>query len=348
MSELFVPLLPGPRPGQRLESVLLLWIVAVLLVCFSGSAKAQRCRIDSIIIPTFQIRIAPDTAIGATVSEPWTGSANYRCPASSGNGNGVGYRIQGAPNQYGTSATVNDVWRTGLAGIGVRIFSLDLNRVVSTQSSPDGHDFYPTIWGRQASTGVIRLRYQLVKIGHVMRYPEVDPVGIIHTFHNRNTTTNYVSNALGTVTMTASPINWATCRVTTPDIGVALPATRDTALQSNGATAGETPFSITLQCDANTNVHVTLTDATTPGNRSELLTLTPDSTVQGVQLRIRQPSNQAVSFGPDSRTAGNTNQWRVGEVNGATTIPLRAEYVATGPVTPGTVRALATFTMSYQ
>lgn len=348
MSAFFVSRPSCLRPGQRLGPVLLFWIVAVLLVSFSGSANAQRCRIDSIVIPIFQIRIAPDTPIGATVSDPWTGSANYRCPASSGNGNGVGYRIQGAPNRYGPSATVTDTWRTGLSGIGVRIFSLDLNRVVSTPTSPDGHDFYPTIWGRQASTGVIRLQYQLVKIGHVNRFPEVDGVGIIHTFHNRNTTTNYVSNALGTTTMTASPINWSTCRVTTPDIGVALPATRDAALQSNGGTAGETPFSITLQCDANTNVHVTLTDATTPGNRSDLLTLTPDSTVRGVQLRIRQPSNQAVSFGPDSRTAGNTNQWRVGEVNGTTTIPLRAEYVAVGTVSPGTVRALATFTMSYQ
>lgn len=95
-------------------------------------------------------------------------------------------------------------------------------------------------------------------------------------------------------------------------------------------------------------VYITLTDATTPANRTDLLTLTGSSTAGGVGIRIRNSSRAAVSFGPDSPVAGNTNQWLVGPSDSTTSVPMSAEYVATGSVTPGTVRALATFTMSYQ
>ena len=95
-------------------------------------------------------------------------------------------------------------------------------------------------------------------------------------------------------------------------------------------------------------MHITLTDSTTAGNRSDLLTLTNDSTARGVGIRIRNPSHAPVHFGPDSSARGTPNQWRVGRSERAMQIPLSAEYVSTGPVTPGTVRALATFTLSYQ
>jgi len=91
-----------------------------------------------------------------------------------------------------------------------------------------------------------------------------------------------------------------------------------------------------------------LTDATTPGNRTDLLTLTSGSTANGVRIRIRNQADNPVSFGPDAPTAGNTNQWLVGPSDSTTTIPMTAEYVSTGDVEAGTANAVATFTMSYQ
>jgi len=63
---------------------------------------------------------------------------------------------------------------------------------------------------------------------------------------------------------------------------------------------------------------------------------------------MRDTNQAAVRLGPDSPVAGNTNQWLVGPATDTMTIPMTAEYVATGAVEPGIVRALATFTMSYQ
>jgi type 1 fimbria pilin len=76
--------------------------------------------------------------------------------------------------------------------------------------------------------------------------------------------------------------------------------------------------------------------------------LAQDSSARGIAIRIRNPSGMPINFGPDSSDRGNVNQWRVGLARDTTSIPMSAEYVSTGVITPGSVRALATFTMSYQ
>lgn len=115
-----------------------------------------------------------------------------------------------------------------------------------------------------------------------------------------------------------------------------------------GATAGNTNFSIDLSCQPGANVFVTLTDATNPGNTTNNLTLTGDSTASGVNLRVLDSNGSPVSFGPDSAASGTTNQWLVGPSASTTSIPLTAQYVSTGNVSPGTVKGLMTFTLSYQ
>lgn len=79
------------------------------------------------------------------------------------------------------------------------------------------------------------------------------------------------------------------------------------------------------------------------------MTLTSASTASGVGIQVRNGTT-IIGYGPDSSAAGNTNQWFVTQTGNATVnIPLTARYVQTGnQVKPGTVKALATFTMSYQ
>jgi type 1 fimbria pilin len=127
-----------------------------------------------------------------------------------------------------------------------------------------------------------------------------------------------------------------------------LPQLNVSQLSPVGTAGGDTSFSIELQCGAGNNVYVTLTDATDPGNRTELLTLADDSSASGVKLRVRKSDDSFVPFGPDSAAPGNTNQWLVGPSATTSAIPLKVQYVSTGTVTPGTVNARATFTLSYQ
>jgi type 1 fimbria pilin len=148
----------------------------------------------------------------------------------------------------------------------------------------------------------------------------------------------------------ATSIATSACSVTTPSINVALAPVKTSAFQGVGSTAGTQPLALGLTCPSpNVRVFVTLTDNTTPTNTSNMLSLKPDSTAQGVRLQILS-NGTPVSFGPDSTNAGNTNQWLVGtSTGGPMSVPLSVQYIeSASQVTPGKVDAVATFTMSYQ
>jgi type 1 fimbria pilin len=147
-----------------------------------------------------------------------------------------------------------------------------------------------------------------------------------------------------------------TCTVTTPSVSVNLPVVSLSALSTVGKTAGDTRFPIGLSCASGANVYITLSDATTPANTSSLLTLTSNSTAQGIKLRILNGAG-AVDFGPDSAEAGTTHQWFLGGSSIVNGVPLTVQYyrddtnpagTASAVLSAGSVHAQATFTMSYQ
>ncbi|WP_120345269.1 fimbrial protein [Paraburkholderia fungorum] len=141
-------------------------------------------------------------------------------------------------------------------------------------------------------------------------------------------------------------ITGRTCSVTTASVDVPLPTAFPSNL--NTGSTGATPFSLGVTCAQGVTVKVTLTDASDVSNRSTTLSLAPGSTAQGIGLQILNGSTP-VAYGPDSAVIGNMNQWTVGtSAGGQMTIPLRAQYVRIGTLTPGTVKGAATFTMSYQ
>jgi type 1 fimbria pilin len=137
--------------------------------------------------------------------------------------------------------------------------------------------------------------------------------------------------------------------VTQASVAVTLPTVSTGAFSSRvGSIAGSQPFSLSFNCSAGAKVSITLTDNVYPANRSDTLQLTADSTAKGIGIQVLR-NGSPVLFGADSAAAGNTNQWLIGDSpNGTLQLPLTARYVSTAPVSAGTVKALATFTMSYQ
>jgi len=160
-----------------------------------------------------------------------------------------------------------------------------------------------------------------------------------------------LSYSPATVTVTG-----ATCSVLAADRDqqVVLPTVPRSSFQGVGSTAGLQRFTIGVNCPAGVALYATMTDANSPDNRGDFLTLAGDSTVAGVGLQITATDRaNVVSYGADSRVAGNNNQWFVG--GNATSpptnhiIPFTVKYVQTAAaVQPGTVRARSTITFSYQ
>lgn len=140
------------------------------------------------------------------------------------------------------------------------------------------------------------------------------------------------------------------CAVTTKTVNVPF----GEVSMADASSTPEKSFTIGLSCsggtqNAKTRIYITLTDATKPSNRSNILNLTSKSTATGVGIQIKN-GTKLVSYGPDSSASGNENQWFVKETgNGTVEIPLTARYVKTGAkLKAGSADAIATFTMSYQ
>jgi type 1 fimbria pilin len=167
-------------------------------------------------------------------------------------------------------------------------------------------------------------------------------------------TVTFSGSCLSTTTTTqyltaGSSISSNTCSVTTPTLDFALPKALSKNLTTAGSTTGDTTLPLGLNCAAGVKINVTITDSTTPSNRSTTLSLAAGSSASGVGLQILNGSTP-VSFGPDSSAAGTPNQWSAGTATGGPVqIALTARYVRTsGSLVPGSVKGTATFTMSYQ
>lgn len=116
------------------------------------------------------------------------------------------------------------------------------------------------------------------------------------------------------------------------------------------------PITISLECvggqvGLQRAVHVSLTDASEPGNASELLTLSAGSEAAGAGIRITRDNGIAVRYGPPATTVGAAHQWLAGRVGTGTSqfdIALQARLVQTAnEITPGELSAQATFTIAY-
>ncbi|HFQ8865696.1 TPA: fimbrial protein, partial [Escherichia coli] len=72
-----------------------------------------------------------------------------------------------------------------------------------------------------------------------------------------------------------------------------------------------------LQCPPGIDVYATLTDATQPMNRTDILTLSSESTAKGFGIRLYKDSDvTAISYGEDSPVKGNGSQWHFSDYKG--------------------------------
>jgi len=248
------------------------------------------------------------------------------------------------------------VYQTSVSGIGVSFYVINgpSQTLISSTGggytsgtlAPPGNGALPGIEAIMVVTGPVVAGYSLSALPSVT--VTFSPTGACgwSTF----LPTTLVSSANNSAVV---PI---TCSVTTPSVSVNLPTVSLSSLTAVGSTAGDTAFPIGLTCASGASVYITLSDVTTPANTTSLLTLAPDSTAQGIKLRILN-STGPIAFGPDSAEPGTTHQWLLGPSSAVNGVPLTVQYYrddttpsgnGPAPLTAGSVHAQATFTMSYQ
>ncbi len=315
-----------------------------------GHAQLAPCTSRFDVSPsTFDARSIPrDAPTGSPLTDVRPAVISVSCPRNSGGTGAAGFYLR-IYSRLSVSSIVRDAWESGTPGIGIRATNLDYPPIpfLSQVNAGTYTEFGPVVAANADYSGTFRFTFQLIKTGQVTGSGQVN-VATMYTLRSHNIPANVTSADQAPMALGSTPFVSRTCTVLTPAVSVQLPTVGAATLDASGQPAGRTPFSVGLRCDTGASVYITLTDVTNPGNRTDQLSLTANSTARGVALRLRNPSVGVISFGADSAVAGNTSQWLVGPSDTTSSIPMTAEYVTTGPVTPGTVQGVATFTMSYQ
>ncbi|MCA7925845.1 type 1 fimbrial protein [Burkholderia cenocepacia] len=354
------------RLAKHLLGLLIAWMMPMAFGF--GVAHAQYCRFNNSSIYLAdsyfgfnsggKIVIPPNLPDGGVIAT-LTLEIPYNCQANPGQPGGWEFKFKQWLPQSGIPGVFfspfSDPSVQHYRYIGIRTTNLDTGEVMMGCC---GAGMAPQPWGPPIEQtvpiqGVLRVKKELIKLSDLIyNYPNAAMINLsqydteLYAF-NRNTN-QY--NALWRSwwhdrgSLGIKPVS---CTVLTTNPEVPLPPVAASKLNAVGMTAGDRDFAISLSCKAGTNLCVTLTDLTNPGNMSNELTLTPDATAKGVKLRILR-NGQPVSYGPDSPAVGNPNQWYVGPSGSVSSIPLSAQYIAAGVVSGGTVKGAATFTLSYQ
>ena len=342
--------------------VLLCISAALLLASFSAQAGCNNASWTgsavSIAVPgSIQVNNPQDGPLNTPLSN-WfyiSSSQIVTCPKG-GNFIAVNTTLEQSPVTYSTAGyyiengTYYTIYNTSIPGIGFVVQSrLDAPGTPSpiTPLTGTGKQKVASGWVLNDVTIVISTWVRLIKTARLTA-----------TSYNlgRTTFVNYAistswANGNGSVYMDGTTLSLqnTSCTVNTQNISVSLPAINTAQLPALSSTTGSTPFNLSLNCPSTQNVYMTLTDNSNPLRTSSIIDLAPSgSTASGIGIQVLR-NGSPVLLGPDSSTAGNTNQFVIGRNQlGTITIPLSAQYIRTGTVQSGKVKAVATFTMSYQ
>jgi type 1 fimbria pilin len=346
------------RPGLKVMRSFLFAMLFLLTGIVPLSARADiTCNSSSgtnLVLAAGTISVPANLSIGSTISTLAPSTYVLQCKFLNAglkdtSGDNTANFSTTTPLAYGT-----DVYQTNIPGLGVRyIFNspgCNATNVALTNgaaavkcsfSGPLDGPYMPvqiTVTTQLVVTGAIS--------GGISNLTTSPQISIIFT--DTDSTTKWGQGNLYTGSASGA-ITQATCSVTQANTYVPL-ATADTRAFAAGAGAvfAPTPFSLTFSCSAGAKVSITLTDNVNPANRSNTLQLTSDSSAKGVGIQVLNSAGP-ILFGADSSAPGNTNQWLIGDSpSGQLQVPMTARYISTGPVSAGTVKALATFTLSYQ
>jgi type 1 fimbria pilin len=343
-----------------LRGSLLYLLVGLFMSLASLCAHANSTCNDSNgnnVLAAGTITVPVNAAVGATVATQTPLNFIVQCRFLSGGLNDTSTNLYAKLSTTAAlAAGFNDVYQTSIPGLGVRY----------TFNSPAGQCNVANVT-MQNGTITLTCPFSGPLNGPYIQYSVMVTASFVATGQIAPGASTLSSAPLISVSYTTDEggpwgqtpvytgsasgvLTHATCSVNQTNVSVIMPTADTRAFSSGvGAVAAPQPFSLSLSCATGATVLITLTDSVNPANRGTALQLAANSTAKGIGVQVLNSAGTPVAFGPDSATPGNTNQWTIGaSPNGTLQVPLTARYVRTGNVSAGSVKALATFTMSYQ
>ncbi|AZD99548.1 fimbrial protein [Pseudomonas chlororaphis] len=259
------------------------------------------------------------------------------------------------------NGTSYPVYPTGVQGIGYVVGLRDPNSSKAMSVKPPYQQVYPAPGqpSQAMSSLGFTVQMKLIATDRLRTGSYTIPSKIVATMRAAD---EYYERIPGIsdvnlwLNSTVINVNATGCKVTPGSVlqTVTLPPANTTEFSGVGSFAAQSArFSVAVDCDPDISVYATMTDATTPANTSDTLSLGRGSGAAGIGLKLyKSGESTPLKFGPDSTGKNNTNQWYVGKSSASNrniTIPFQARYVQTSPkIQTGKVEALSTITFSYQ
>ncbi|WP_211465549.1 fimbrial protein [Collimonas silvisoli] len=273
------------------------------------------------------------TELGSYDAPTPTASTALAIGSCAGSESMTGRMLQGTP-----VAGFANVYSTNVPGVGYRIYS----NWATSGSGPVGY-FPNTIHISQGTYNITWAPSEKVTVAFVKTGPIT--AGTLAVGEYGNVSWSTASTPIININVTGGAFVVATCNpskvITVPLNGISAKT-----LATNSS-AGQTKFSMNMNCDAGVKVTATMSGTAPAGNSTAgLLTnevAAADGGAQGVAVQMLTAGkvpvslNTAVNYGAVGSSAWDGND-----------ISFYAQLLKIGTIMPGTVKATATLTMTYQ
>jgi len=345
---------PGDHP-HALHRFILTVVCALVAMLYSQIAYAYALTSNCMIVSaptTFTMPVVINTnpnapvnsLLGSPVSQPYSFNCTTINGFSPGNQAYIQFRLNASIGANATNFPGGGILLpTNLAGVGLLLNASPNALSAGNTTSGVGSDFLIVTTPNTANTGTITA--QFVKTGPITP----GTISAVSLFHFYWVVLGFNNSTLFPIDTTVSlnggtVVNVVGCAVNagSANLTVQLPTVSTTALNGVGKTAGNTPFSLGLVCQAGTVVNITLATASPSGTYTGVVPpMLGSGYATGVGVQLLNGNNTPVTFNALNAVGASPN--------GALTIPYSAQYFQTAAsVTPGNVSATVTFTMSYQ
>lgn len=309
---------------------------ATLFVAVDAAATCSGQGVVTTVAMPANLTILRDTPVGTVVYDSgWSGSASANVLCTGSETNNYGYA---SPM---TSAGLAGVYQTGVPGIGIRVAWSNTLSFKPSDITTAMIMQWPRV-STQMPTGSFRYtpgalyRVQFIVTGQVGSGTMALPNPTVSSVYGTIVTTST------TFTNTTIQIRQTGCTVLNGNIVVPLPAVNTREFGGVGSTAGTTAFRIQLNCDAGVKVAYEIDGTAAASGAGVLANATGNGQAGGVGVQVLQ-GGAPIALNARSATVATTTSAQ------AVDIPFTARYYMTsGPMTPGAVSAVATFTMNYQ
>ncbi|MTD41133.1 fimbrial protein [Erwinia sp. CPCC 100877] len=248
------------------------------------------------------------------------------------------------------------VYETGVPGLGFVMSLKDVNASNWIPLSADIVDTYPAVGTSSPATSLglmVRISYvttgKRLQWGSSVNVPAIR-AAVLNAYANSGEVAESADITIGATDFTSMSYG---CAVNTTDVSVDLGNVDVRTLDAVGAMSERKSFSVTLSCGFNIALYASISDISHPDNFSDAVTLTPDSSAQGVGVAFFYDGQGPLGLGLDSADAGIIHQFFIQNVsstgsNETITLPFQVSYYRKGDIVPGTANALAGITFSYQ